>query len=91
MPARLFCPEACPADAEHRSDLRGALGQWLTMPDGEVGHAPPGSTASPTGSSTVTRYRDDQYPSRQDGVEKWWPLGRYDEFGAAGRQCRTVR
>ncbi len=85
MPSRLFLPGSLPCETAEQSFriFGGALGQWLDyMPDGEVG---------------TRRYWVDgvafrvfnghpdietiKYPSRENGVEKWWPLGRYDEFG----------
>jgi hypothetical protein len=84
MPAELFLPGSLPCEtAEQSFRIFGAgLGQWLDyMPDGEVG---------------TRRYWVDgiayrvfnghpeletvKYPAPENGVEKWWPRGRYDEF-----------
>ena len=85
MPAELFLPGSLPCETAEQSFriFGGALGQWLDyMPDGEVG---------------TRRYWIDgiayrvfnghpeietvKYPAPENGVEKWWPRGRTDEFG----------
>ncbi len=84
MPAALFLPGSLPCETAEQSFrvFGGALGQWLDyMPDGEVG---------------TRRYWVDgiayrvfnghpdiettKYPEPENGVEKWWPRGRHDEF-----------
>ena len=88
MPSALFLPGSLPTQTAEQSFrmFGGALGQWLNyMPDGEVG---------------TRRYWIDgvafrvfnghpeietiKYPSPENGVEKWWPRGRHDEFGGDG-------
>jgi hypothetical protein len=85
MPSALFLPGSLPTQTAEQSfrTFGRALGQWLNyMPDGEVG---------------TRRYWIDgvafrvfnghpeietiKYPSPENGVEKWWPRGRHDEFG----------
>ncbi len=85
MSGELFLPGSLPCETAEQSFriFGGALGQWLDyMPDGEVGTrrywidglAYRVYTAHPD-IETV------KWPERENGVEKWWPHGRHDEFG----------
>lgn len=86
MSAELFLPGSLPCETAEQSFrvFGGALGQWLDyMPDGEVGSRR--YWVDGIAYRTYSNHPDIEtvkYPEREkNGVEKWWPLGRHDEFG----------
>lgn len=85
MPSALFLPGSLPTQTAEQSfrTFGGALGQWLNyMPDGEVGTRR--YWIDGVAFRVFNRHPEIEtvkYPSPENGVEKWWPRGRHDEFG----------
>ncbi len=85
MPAELFLPGSLPCETAEEAFrmFGGALGQWLDyMPDGEVGTRR--YWVDGVAYRVYTAHPDIEtvkWPERENGVEKWWPHGRHDEFG----------
>jgi len=86
MSGELFLPGSLPCETAEQSFkvFGGTLGQWLDyMPDGEVGTRR--YWVDGVAFRVFTNHPEIETVKRpvpdDNGVERWWPHGRHDEFG----------